>query len=169
TTATLSWTPGLSETAWEVLVQPAGAGAPTAGSTGIPAGTNMNFVVNTPPLTPATNYEYWVRAVCSASDNSIWVGPKTFTTLCSVINVPFQEGFNSTSPTEQCWTVVNANGDADAWDMNYATNPFEGNQAAMLYTDFNGGANDDWLISPVLNLSATPGPKRLKFHYRVQS
>ncbi|WP_442788007.1 choice-of-anchor J domain-containing protein, partial [Flavobacterium suncheonense] len=168
TTATLSWTPGLSETAWEVLVQPAGAGAPTAGSTGIPAGTNTNFLVN-PPLTPATNYEYWVRAVCSASDNSIWVGPKTFTTLCSVINVPFQEGFNSTSPTEQCWTVVNANGDADAWDMNYATNPFEGNQAAMLYTDFNAGANNDWLISPVLNLSATPGPKRLKFHYRVQS
>ncbi|WP_313808284.1 choice-of-anchor L domain-containing protein, partial [Flavobacterium sp.] len=75
----------------------------------------------------------------------------------------------STSPTQQCWTVVNANGDADAWNMDYATNPFEGNQSAMMLTDFNAGANDDWLISPVLNLSATPGPKRLKFHYRVQS
>ena len=86
TTATLSWTPGLSETAWEVLVQAPGAGTPTAASTGIPAGTNTNFVVN-PPLTPATNYEYWVRAVCSASDKSIWIGPRTFTTtLCNPVN-----------------------------------------------------------------------------------
>ncbi|WP_035754203.1 choice-of-anchor L domain-containing protein, partial [Flavobacterium suncheonense] len=172
TTATLSWTPGLTETTWEVIIQAPGAGAPTAGSTGLSAASNP-YVATTNsalvPLTPATTYEYWVRAVCSASDNSIWIGPKTFTTLCSVINVPFQEGFNSTSPTQQCWTVVNANGDTDMWNMDYATNPFEGNQAAMLLTDFNAGANDDWLISPTLNLSATPGPKRLKFHYRVQS
>ncbi len=168
TTATLSWTAGLSETAWEVVVQAPGAGVPTGASTIIPANTNNSFVVN-PPLTPATNYEYWVRAVCSSTDSSTWKGPKTFTTLCSTINVPYQEGFNTTSTTQQCWTVVNANGDTDAWNMDYATNPFEGNQSAILLTDFNAGANDDWLISPTLNLSATPGPKRLKFHYRVQS
>ncbi|WP_313805394.1 choice-of-anchor J domain-containing protein, partial [Flavobacterium sp.] len=167
--ATLSWTPGFTETAWEVVVQAPGAGVPTGASTIIPANTNTNFVVNTPPLTPATNYEYWVRAYCNASEQSTWVGPMTFTTACSIIDVPYQEGFNSTSPTQQCWTVVNQNGDADAWNMDYAANPFEGNQSATLTTDFNAGANDDWLISPVLNLSATPGAKRLKFHYRVQS
>jgi gliding motility-associated-like protein len=166
TTATLQWTAGASETAWEIVVQPIGAGQPTGASTIIPAGTNP-FTVN--GLTPMTGYEYYVRAVCGASDLSTWSGPRTFFTACSIINVPFQEGFNSTSPTQQCWTVVNGNNDADAWNMDYATNPFEGNQSAVMYTDFNAGNNNDWLISPTLNLSATPGPKRLKFHYRVNS
>ncbi len=120
TTANLQWTNGLSETAWEIVIQAPGAGAPTVATTGLAIGTNPYTATTTTalvPLTPATNYEYWVRAVCSASDKSVWIGPRTFTTLCSTINVPFQEGFNSTSPTQQCWTVLNVNGDTDAWNI----------------------------------------------------
>jgi gliding motility-associated-like protein len=165
-TATLQWVAGGAETQWDIVVQAPGAGVPTGASTIIPAGTNPFTVTG---LNPQTNYEYYVRAHCSGTDQSVWIGPMLFTTACSVINVPFQEGFNSTSPTQQCWTVINGNADADAWNMDYATTPFEGNQVAAITTDFNGGANDDWLISPALNLSATPGAKRLKFHYKVQS
>src|SRR5690606_4953521 len=50
--------------------------------------------------------------------------------------------------------------------MNYTSNQYEGDQAAMLYTDFNNGNNDDWLISPAIEMN---GVMRLKFHYRVQS
>src|SRR5690606_5698106 len=66
-------------------------------------------------------------------------------------------------------TVLNENGDGDQWDMNYTSTPYEGNQVAMLYTDINSGNNDDWLISPNIDLTNTLGAARLKFHYKVQS
>src|SRR5690606_39484156 len=88
---------------------------------------------------------------------------------CTTFNIPFWEGFNSDSSTEQCWTVLNENGDSDQWDMNYTSTPYEGNQVAMLYTDINSGNNDDWLISPNIDLTNTLGAARLKFHYKVQS
>ena len=84
---------------------------------------------------------------------------------CVAFDVPFFEGFNSDSTTENCWTVINANGDTDAWNMS-STTAQEGNQAAVLYTDGNGGSNDDWLISPAINMT---GQMRLRFYYRVQS
>ncbi|WP_051364373.1 Ig-like domain-containing protein, partial [Flavobacterium limnosediminis] len=166
TTATLQWTAGSTETQWEIVVQDPGYGTPTTGSTIIAAGTNPFTVTG---LDPVSSYEFYVRAVCSASEVSSWSGPGTITTTCDMFPVPYIEGFNSSSITQQCWTVANGNGDADSWNMDYATTPFEGNQSAMMFTDLNAGNNNDWLISPTINLNSTPRPKRLKFHYRVQS
>jgi len=162
TGATLSWAAG-GATSWEVVVQTAGVGVPPGAGTQTNA--NSNYVVPT-VLTPNTNYEFYVRADCNNGTFSAWSGPFAFRTLCTAFAVPFQEGFNSTSTTEGCWTVRNVNNDADAWDMNYATNPFEGNQVAMMFTDGNAGANDDWLISPQILLT---GNQRLRYRYRVQS
>ena len=161
TGATLSWAPGGS-TSWQVVVQEAGLGVPAgAGAT---TATSSYVVPN--PLLANTNYEFYVRADCNNGTFSAWSGPFVFRTLCTAFTVPFQEGFNSTSTTEGCWTVLNVNGDTDAWDMNYTPTPFEGNQAAMLYTDGNAGANNDWLISPQVLLT---GNQRLRYRYRVQS
>ncbi|WP_165571692.1 choice-of-anchor J domain-containing protein, partial [Flavobacterium enshiense] len=166
-TATLQWTPGGSETQWEIVVQDEGNGS-AAGGTIIPAGTNP-FTVTT-GLSPVSGYEFYVRAVCSASEVSPWTTtPVTFYTTCDMFPIPFREGFNSSSITQQCWTVVNGNTDADSWNMNYATTPIEGNESASILTDGNGGLNDDWLISPKVNLNSTPRPKRLRFKYKVQS
>ena len=104
-------------------------------------------------LTVNTAYQYYVRADCGNGTFSAWAGPFLFNTLCAPFNVPFQEGFNSTSTTENCWTVLNVNADTDLWNMNYATTPFEGNQCAAITTDFNAGANNDWLISPQIILT----------------
>jgi gliding motility-associated-like protein len=162
----LAWVGG-NATAWEVIAVPCGSPRPTGATAGwVSAPTNPFTLTG---LNGVTCYNFYVRGICSPTDASTVTGPVSATTPCSVFNVPFQEGFNSTSTSQQCWTVVNANGDTDQWDMDYVTTPFEGNQVAMMYTDFNAGANDDWLISPVINLSSTPGPKRLKFHYKVQS
>src|SRR5690606_5008868 len=98
-------------------------------------------------------YNVWVRSNCDADGTSFWIGPVAFNTLCDAFDVPFYEGFNSDSTTEFCWTVINSNGDGDAWDMNYTTNEFEGDQVAAMYTDFNNGNNNDWLISPTINLT----------------
>ncbi len=76
TTATLGWT-SPEFTSWQVAVQPAG--------TGVPAGAGV--VVNTnsfqPTLTPATQYEFWVRAECTPGGTAFtgWAGPFFFNTL----------------------------------------------------------------------------------------
>lgn len=89
-----------------------------------------------------------------------------FSQNCNPFSVPFQEGFNSTSSTESCWTIINGNNDNDSWNTSYTLNPFEGNQSATLTTDFNSGNNDDWLISPQIQLT---GNEVLRFNYRVQT
>ncbi len=141
----------------------------TPADTQTPSGTSTTTTASLSDLTPNTPYYVWVRSNCgTVNGKSFWI-PVSFTTACVAIDVPFMEGFNSGSTTESCWTVINANNDGDAWDMNYTSNPYEGNQVAVMYTDGNGENNDDWLISPTLNLSASPGGKRLRYFYRVQS
>ncbi|MDI1254664.1 MAG: choice-of-anchor J domain-containing protein, partial [Flavobacterium sp.] len=94
TTATLTWTPGGTETQWEIYAVPVGSPLPVNGS---PVSTTPGppyFVVTADlalaplvgatitGLQPGTNYIYYIRALCSSSDVSTWtiLNPKTFTT-----------------------------------------------------------------------------------------
>lgn len=158
--AQLSWTENGTATLWNVQY---GLSGFTLGS-----GTNLIGVANSyvlGALSPNTNYQYYVQADC-VSGQSTWSGPFTFKTACVAFPVPFLEGFNTTSISQGCWTVLNVNGDADAWNMDYATTPIEGDQSANLYTDFNAGVNNDYLISPKITLN---GNQRLVFKYKVES
>lgn len=157
--AKLSWTPGFMETQWEVKVQPAGTGVPTS------AGTLTSSSTNTPsgPLLANTQYEYYVRAYCNATDQSEWIGPVKFTTLCTPFPTPFIETFEANSATKECWRVTDINSDTFFWFLNMTVNPFEGQYAAAMFTGSNG-ANNDYLISPTI----TVGPnQRLRYQYRV--
>ncbi|OIQ15414.1 MAG: hypothetical protein BM557_11250, partial [Flavobacterium sp. MedPE-SWcel] len=164
TSVDLSWTAGFNETDWEVVVQAPGTGEPTDATPVVDVTTDPEYTAD--GLTSNTVYEYYVRANCGVDDLSNWIGPFEFTTACDPFPVPFFEGFNTDSTTQNCWTVLNANDDNDTWNMDYAFNSFEGDQSAAITTDFNNGNNDDWLISPTITLT---GNQRLKFHQRVQS
>lgn len=160
TTAELSWTAGYLETTWEVVVQPVGTGEPTAAGT--PA-TNPFIATG---LEPDTHYEYYVRAICGGTDgNSIWVGPYEFRTGCEAFDVPFYEGFNSDSATEHCWTINNVNGGFDDWFLGNEDEPYEGDESARYNSEFTS-TNDDWLITPAINLTAN---NRLTFQHRLYS
>ncbi|MFZ9968967.1 MAG: fibronectin type III domain-containing protein [Bacteroidia bacterium] len=79
--ATLSWTASASSNNYEVAIQAAGAGAP-AGSGVAVSGTTYTAT----GLSSATNYEYYVRTVCSGG-NSAWAGPFAFSTaVCDAAN-----------------------------------------------------------------------------------
>ena len=83
TTATLNWTQPqnpdtTTATSWEVIIQPSGTGVPT--TTGILV-TSLPYIAT--GLIPGTNYEFYVRAVCSSTSTSPWSGPKTFFTAVS--------------------------------------------------------------------------------------
>lgn len=76
TSVELSWTS--TTTTNFVLVQLAGAGTPsTADGTGIEV-TNSTFTASS--LTAMTNYEFYVRTICSGDIYSSWSGPYPFNT-----------------------------------------------------------------------------------------
>ena len=159
TGAVISWTAEDGVTAWEYQLVISGENTAETGTA-----TSDN------PLTITgcyanTSYDVYLWTDCGGT-YSTW-SMVSFTTLCDVITtIPFYEGFNSDSTTENCWTILNVNGDADLWDTNYAVNQFEGDEVAAMYSWFNAGDDDDYLISPGFALT---GNERLKFHQRIQS
>jgi hypothetical protein len=78
--ATITWTPGDTETEWQVAWKEAAAGDwnNIAGATAIPYDISG--------LAASTDYEVKVRAICGTSDTSDWSVTATFTTTSS--NIP---------------------------------------------------------------------------------
>jgi hypothetical protein len=121
-----------------------------------------NFVTDTmanlTDLEANTTYYVWVRSICNSSNSEVssWsTTPLVFATLCLTIDMlPFAETFEDTSTTLNCWTIINANNDDDAWTFaNSSYNAHSGSYSAQIYTDYNAGVNNDWLISPAITLS----------------
>lgn len=102
--AVITWTPGGTETSWEVIVQPATAPAPTAASTGVVVNNTPSYTA--PNLDAATLYVAYVRAVCSDTDKSLWSGPVSFNTpICD--------------PANQCnYTFILRDSASDGWNGN---------------------------------------------------
>ncbi len=79
--AQINWTNGATETAWDIEY----------GTPGFTLGTGVmasNVLTNPHVLTGLssnTNYQYYIRAVCSVSDQSAWMGPYNFKTLCETV------------------------------------------------------------------------------------
>lgn len=86
---------------------------------------------------------------------------------CPVITaLPFVETFASDSPTKECWTVIDNNEDGITWDLNDGLNPYVGDANPVMTTEDLQGENDDWLVSPTIQLT---GNQRLRYFYRVES
>ena len=85
TTAIATWTAGGTETAWDVYYGPSPLTAP--GATTVPTATTSVNSFSLTGLTPSANYVFYVRAHCSAVDQSNWAGPKTFLTPCLPPNI----------------------------------------------------------------------------------
>ncbi|PIB33135.1 hypothetical protein BFP78_02430 [Gaetbulibacter sp. 5U11] len=154
TSVDLSWALGGTEAAWEVVVQPAGTGVPTG--SGAATSTNTGYIDST--LSPATDYEVYVRANCG-SDFSIWTGPITFTTDCAIFTPDYLQDF--TTIPANCWEVAD-NGDAttgptdlgtSSWTNDgYINNGFTGAYKINLWL----AAKSDWLLSPEFDLTGVP-------------
>ncbi len=52
-------------------------------------------------LTPSTSYYFYVSAMCADGSYTSWSTGGTFTTGCSPVSIPYNEGFESTTLT--CW------------------------------------------------------------------
>lgn len=77
TSANLAWTAGASETQWDVELVNVTAGGTVTGTPTATAVANPYSAT----LVAGSNYQYYVRARCSATDLSAWSGPFAFNNL----------------------------------------------------------------------------------------
>ncbi|KGO92789.1 fibronectin type III domain-containing protein, partial [Flavobacterium subsaxonicum] len=103
TTATLNWNEVGTATEWVVYVQPAGTAAPVQGAPG--GVTVTEHPVTIENLEPSANLQYYVQAVCSDDDSSLFSGPFLFEMdpLCP-------------EPTDLMATCLSANSAAYSWE-----------------------------------------------------
>ena len=154
--ANLSWTPVGSETSWEYSFGPAPWPAPTSPGT-LTTSSTTNPVNG---LTPATSYQFYVRAVCGAGDTSTWVGPHSFTTQCSgpVVSYPYLQDFNAALVPPVCWSADITNA-AYTWKAS-TSNP----GTADVEYDPALSPQDEWLISQTFDFTSLAHPQ-LKFDW----
>lgn len=92
TSARLEWT-GSAALGFQVEW---GTAPLTQGTGTIDITTNNYYDISS--LTAATQYTFYVRAICAVGDTSDWAGPYSFATLCnSVTAFPFTESFEGTT------------------------------------------------------------------------
>jgi gliding motility-associated-like protein len=87
TAVTLNWEVVGSENSWEISVQPFGTAAPNGNTLPQYLTTTTTHPKTITGLIPATQYQYYIRAICSSTSQSAWVGPFEFTTKCDFANV----------------------------------------------------------------------------------
>lgn len=111
----LEWNERGNATSWEIQY---GASGFTPED-----GTGTSLVVTTNPytvqgLSDATNYDFYVRSICSVTDTSAWAADHvSVTTLCNTFTtLPYTEDFEHSGAWPACWTQEYVNGTTD-WAM----------------------------------------------------
>jgi len=178
-TATITFTGPPNATGYELVYGPAGFN---------PASSGTTLAAQTSPLTvtglaPTTSYDFYLRAICSPTDQSTLVGPLNAATLCVppiITALPYAQDFNTLSVGQglPCGVQVrDANGDANTWraraTVNTQANPNlpigrGGSGNAMVYfynTNDNTVGADDWFFLPALRLTGGQA-YALSFYYR---
>ena len=158
-TAQLSWVNGATETEWQIQY---GSPGFSLGSGTILTGITANPYTLT-GLTANTNYQYYVRSVCSTSSLSSWSGPYSFKTTCvAITTLPWTENFDAltagTNIFPSCWGYVNT---TSTWSI--STTPVAFSGANSLRRTWS---TDGWAFTPMINLTAGTS---YRFSYYVRT
>lgn len=171
TQVTVSWQDSINNS-WEYYVDELdGNGPSTSGVTTTTTEVVISNDFNNSPLTANTSYDFYVRAKCVNGIFGEWVGPFKFRTDCLPMVLPYSEGFNTSSNTYPCWTILDNNNDrmtngANVWRQhNYTVH--EGDRT--MYFDGRGSTttHDDYLISPEIQMNG--GIYAITYYYRTSS
>lgn len=167
TSADFSWTDPSIAMEWQI----------SYGVSGFTAGNGTQMVVTTDSvsvsgLTQNTNYDWYVRTICSRGDTSTW-SSASFTTLCGVAVAPFFDGFENhqtrsgiTGLTE-CWEATRQNISND-WniDDNGSTpssgtgpsGPFNGSKYAYFEASSGSAGAEATFTSPKVLVNGLTQP-----------
>ena len=177
TSVSFSFAAATGATGYQIVYGPQGF-TPSASSLTSPTFTGTTYTLT--GLTAGTSYDFYIRTICSATDQSALTGPVSSSTACApptIATFPYSQNFDvvATGQTLPCGiTVTDSNNDGFKWQpRSSSTNPVAANIArsapnAMVYVansnDASVGAND-WFFTPALAL--TTGQRyRVSFYYR---
>ena len=150
TSATVAWTAGGNETAWDLYLSSSAADVPDATSTPMYSITTTSYTFS--GLTDNTAYKAYVRANCGGSDVSDWVSV-VFTTLCNPVSVPYTENFDSYASGNgnipDCWTSHSTY--SPGYPYINGNNAFSGSNSLYFYTS---GSTYNLAVLPEVNLGA---------------
>ncbi|WBV61886.1 fibronectin type III domain-containing protein [Chryseobacterium camelliae] len=108
---------------------------PTGAPTGTTTATSVNLV---PTLVPNTTYYWWVRAVCSSTDSSIWIpGPSFMTTQIPAV-LPYLQNFETANDLG----LLNGT-QTNKWFYGSAT----GNTGKSLYISNDNGVTNAYTLT----------------------
>ena len=154
-TAQLNWTASISSGAvdynWEIQPQ----GTAQGGATPIASGTGASSGVIASGLSATTDYVFYVQTNCGGSGTSTWVTGINFTTTCAVETPYYIEDF--TTYLNPCWEEATGSiaGPTAFGSSNWQVDGF-GNVGATgsARTNIFGSGGEEWLLTPMFNLSA---------------
>ena len=150
--ATLTWSPGGSETSWDIVYTDLENVNP---STLTPTNILNNPAYDFTNLAANTLYTIWIRSVCNGTDgNGAWIGPLTFRTNCNATNVPYFEDFESADNYQLplCTSNQNINGSDNNWGISY--NPGYGFENYTLTYGWWDSEADVFFFTQGINLTA---------------
>lgn len=160
-TVTLSWTENNTATKWQIIYGITGFDPELSGT--------METTVENPftiaGLTAATDYDFYVRSVCTDTENSEWSTKVTCTTQCGAITTfPYTEDFEHDGNMPPCWSqqyIVNTTNwtfKTGNYTASYNGIPYahSGDYNAFFFSQQYG--NTTVLISPVLDLTQMEHP-----------
>ena len=111
TSAVVHWTPGSNEDAWELVYGLRGFNVDSAGTHVSVSDTSYTVT----GLEGNTEYDFYVRAVCSATSHSIWNYTSARTECGYVTQFPFEEGFEDYRSWDyivpDCWVRMEGRDD----------------------------------------------------------
>ncbi|SKC14239.1 fibronectin type III domain-containing protein, partial [Chryseobacterium balustinum] len=142
TNATISWT-GITPAPANGYQYYISTSSTPPTNTTTPTGTSTGTSVTLNTLSPSTTYYFWVRAVCSATDSSIWTAGGGFSTTQIPATLPYSQnfstlndfGFVNGSQTNK-WVYGNAAGNTPSSiyisDDNGVTNSYNVNSLSVV-------------------------------------
>ena len=127
-------------------------------------------------LTANTEYNVYVKAICSASDQSDWSLMATFRTECEALStLPYTTGFEASEgvvvgsyPNYQdfipCWNTINDGSSSTQYPYAYNSNPHSGSNVLYFYQPSTNKIANEIAILPEVNTTIYPlNTLRLKF------
>ena len=117
-------------------------------------------------LQPSTNYDFYVRPICNATDTGLWSNCNSFTTRCGAQLLPFTEGFESTT-MPSCWMQEYMSGTHDwqytgTFSGGSGLSPHSGSSSAAFLHQATGSVTK--LVTPLLNLTTVTDPHLTFWH-----
>ena len=164
TTVDLSWASQNGGSDFMISLEPAG--------TALGTGTQVSGTTyNATGLSTITDYEFYVREICTVGDTSAWTGPFAFTTLCGTYTAPYAENFDAynSSAVPNCWNIIE-NGTTTAVDASTtSSNALSAPRSFRLYnSNDNTSTNFIAAITPTFT-DLTSQLNRIRFSMRGSS